>query len=781
MPVAVLSFARLVPRMCGRAVPRGNLLIASVFPARSIRACYHGDGGRRASPAARDAATLAAAVERQRERERLFADFTSAKRERSRLAKLRKLGFDARAVADGDDDTPALLPPAARAYLRLHATRFAQEYSDVVDGDGNPIASGDETEAEEVAPVYPFQRNVADVRAPVRREIKILRESTRRRPLSDADPSATSPSSSLVEEEEIVTVDEVDAIEFDAIRLDVLKERASEDRRYRDLLHTYRGTPDPAVPASELPCRGCGAHLHCQDTFLPGYLPSQKYKELVATGELSKSVCQRCEYMIRYDIALNVNVPQQDWFDVVARIKRERALVVLMLDVMDVPCCIPPNLQSLMGSKNKIVVVANKVDLLMKDKDGYLSRVTASVTQCLKDAGIDVKNNVEMVHLVSAKTGYGVEDFITKLQSLKKEKGDVYLLGATNVGKSSLFNALLQSDYCQSKASDLIHRATVSMWPGTTLNLLKFPILRPTPWRLHARIVRMRRERGHASAERRYRQGKLKHSRSPKYATLLGHIGRTFGAPEEEDVEGDGEDEGRELPWKNPFSYNVFTDGGDEPRIADGDAPVLNTQEQMFRGRWLYDTPGTILEDQIINKLTSKELLATLPKEIVVPRTFILWPERTLFLGGLARIDYLQGVKQALITVFASARLPVNVRFTVEADEWYAEALHAGKLQVPESNPARLKDFPAMQYKDLAPILGLGWEKSPCDIVLSSAGWASVTAGDMHECSFRVWTPGGSGIHVRRPAVLPYAVGLRGKRKHGTHAYAVRPIREINR
>ncbi|XP_014665837.1 PREDICTED: nitric oxide-associated protein 1-like isoform X2 [Priapulus caudatus] len=725
MPVAVLSFARLVPRMCGRAVPRGNLLIASVFPARSIRACYHGDGGRRASPAARDAATLAAAVERQRERERLFADFTSAKRERSRLAKLRKLGFDARAVADGDDDTPALLPPAARAYLRLHATRFAQEYSDVVDGDGNPIASGDETEAEEVAPVYPFQRNVADVRAPVRREIKILRESTRRRPLSDADPSATSPSSSLVEEEEIVTVDEVDAIEFDAIRLDVLKERASEDRRYRDLLHTYRGTPDPAVPASELPCRGCGAHLHCQDTFLPGYLPSQKYKELVATGELSKSVCQRCEYMIRYDIALNVNVPQQDWFDVVARIKRERALVVLMLDVMDVPCCIPPNLQSLMGSKNKIVVVANKVDLLMKDKDGYLSRVTASVTQCLKDAGIDVKNNVEMVHLVSAKTGYGVEDFITKLQSLKKEKGDVYLLGATNVGKSSLFNALLQSDYCQSKASDLIHRATVSMWPG--------------------------------------------------------HIGRTFGAPEEEDVEGDGEDEGRELPWKNPFSYNVFTDGGDEPRIADGDAPVLNTQEQMFRGRWLYDTPGTILEDQIINKLTSKELLATLPKEIVVPRTFILWPERTLFLGGLARIDYLQGVKQALITVFASARLPVNVRFTVEADEWYAEALHAGKLQVPESNPARLKDFPAMQYKDLAPILGLGWEKSPCDIVLSSAGWASVTAGDMHECSFRVWTPGGSGIHVRRPAVLPYAVGLRGKRKHGTHAYAVRPIREINR
>jgi ribosome biogenesis GTPase A len=51
--------------------------------------------------------------------------------------------------------------------------------------------------------------------------------------------------------------------------------------------------------------------------------------------------------------------------------------------------------------------------------------------------------------------------------------GDVYLVGCTNVGKSTLFNALLQSDYCKVKAVDLIQRATTSPWPGTTLNLLK--------------------------------------------------------------------------------------------------------------------------------------------------------------------------------------------------------------------------------------------------------------------------------------------------------------------
>jgi len=30
------------------------------------------------------------------------------------------------------------------------------------------------------------------------------------------------------------------------------------------------GTADPALPASDVPCHGCGAHLHCKDSGLPG-------------------------------------------------------------------------------------------------------------------------------------------------------------------------------------------------------------------------------------------------------------------------------------------------------------------------------------------------------------------------------------------------------------------------------------------------------------------------------------------------------------------------------
>lgn len=57
--------------------------------------------------------------------------------------------------------------------------------------------------------------------------------------------------------------------------------------------------------------------------------------------------------------------------------------------------------------------------------------------------------NIKHVALISAKTGFGVEELITHLHSQWKYEGDVYLVGCTNVGKSTLFNTLLGSDYCK--------------------------------------------------------------------------------------------------------------------------------------------------------------------------------------------------------------------------------------------------------------------------------------------------------------------------------------------
>ena len=61
------------------------------------------------------------------------------------------------------------------------------------------------------------------------------------------------------------------------------------------------------------------------------------------------------------------------------------------------------------------------------------------------------------VRLISAK--------ISALQRSWRYRGDVYLVGATNA-KSTVFNTLLESDYCIAKGAEAIGRATTSPWPG---------------------------------------------------------------------------------------------------------------------------------------------------------------------------------------------------------------------------------------------------------------------------------------------------------------------------
>lgn len=225
------------------------------------------------------------------------------------------------------------------------------------------------------------------------------------------------------------------------------------------------GSPDAEMPISDISCSGCGALMHCTAPEVPGYLPSEKYKQLLEEDKLRKAICQRCFLLTHHQKALNVTMSKEEYKTIVSRIKSEKALVLLIVDLLDLPDSIVPDLPQLVGKNKHIIVLGNKVDLLPGDSQNYLQRIRRHLAQHCTDAGIPTQDPKD-VHLISAKTGYGIENLITKLQASWKYKGDVYLVGTANAGKSTLFNTLLESDYCKSRASDVIHKATISPWPG---------------------------------------------------------------------------------------------------------------------------------------------------------------------------------------------------------------------------------------------------------------------------------------------------------------------------
>lgn len=110
------------------------------------------------------------------------------------------------------------------------------------------------------------------------------------------------------------------------------------------------------------------------------------------------------------------------------------------------------------------------------------------------------------------------------------------------------------------------------------------------------------------------------------YILNLGHVGRTF--------------QSKDFQSKIEVGNDLFVEGKYRHREQLG---FDENRNEYKYGHWCYDTPGTIQPDQVLDLLTMQELLSVLPKKIISPRTFILHINETIFLGGIGRLDYVEG------------------------------------------------------------------------------------------------------------------------------------------
>lgn len=573
-------------------------------------------------------------------------------------------------------------------------------------------------------------------------------------------------------------------------RLQRREERLQQKLREGLLPLPVSELPDVTVPPSGVFCSGCGAELHCQHPNLPGYVTDEKFRAATqADGGPTRTVCRRCWLLVHHRRALRLRVSCEQYLELVSAALRrpEPSLVLYMVDLLDLPDVLLPDLPKLVGPK-QLFVLGNKVDLLPQDAPGHLKRLRQRLWDDCIRAGLVVapgsrkaqypagdepqgenKNQnpparagpvVKDVRLISAKTGYGVEELISALQRSWRYRGDVYLVGSTNAGKSTLFNTLLASDYCTAKGSEAIDRATISPWPGTTLNLLKFPICNPTPYKMFKRHKRLKEDAAKAekdlSQEEQSQLNQLK-----KCGYVVGRVGRTFLHSTEQNTG---------VPFEFDADLLAF-DMENEPVV-----PVHNhtkqvelTPQDVKDAHWFYDTPGITKKSCILNLLTEKEVDIVLPTHSIIPRTFVLKPGMVLFLGAIARIDFLQGDQSTWFTVVASNFLPVHITSLDKADALYEK--HAGHelLLVPMGGKERMAQFPPLVAKDIT-LKGGGESEAVADIKFSSAGWVAITPYSKGTLHLRGYTPEGTALTVQ-PPVLPYIVNVKGQRIKKSVAY----------
>ncbi len=202
-------------------------------------------------------------------------------------------------------------------------------------------------------------------------------------------------------------------------------------------------------------CSGCGIALQSENQQAPGFVPE-------ASIHKEDAICQRCFRIKHYNEASSITVDQDEFLKLLGSIASTESLVVHIVDLFDFEGSLISGLQRFVGN-NPVLLVVNKIDLLPRVTNW--NRLRNWVQKQARENGLKVAEVV----LCSARRNIGFDRVVEAVTTLRGHR-DVYVVGATNVGKSTLINRLI-SDY-----SDLKRELTVSRYPGTTLDAVQIPL-----------------------------------------------------------------------------------------------------------------------------------------------------------------------------------------------------------------------------------------------------------------------------------------------------------------
>lgn len=189
-------------------------------------------------------------------------------------------------------------------------------------------------------------------------------------------------------------------------------------------------------------CIGCGALLQSIDKNKEGYV-----------AEKNKKYCYRC-FRIRnygeYSKSLKTN---EDYEKILDNINKTNDLVVLLIDVFSIQ-----DVNKILNHlNNDILLVLSKRDVLPKSL--YEEKLLNYIE----------RKNIKDKVLISSKKNYNLDELIYKINKYKKSK-NVYVVGYTNSGKSSMINKIIKN------YSDKDIEITTSILPSTTLDTINVDI-----------------------------------------------------------------------------------------------------------------------------------------------------------------------------------------------------------------------------------------------------------------------------------------------------------------
>ena len=192
-------------------------------------------------------------------------------------------------------------------------------------------------------------------------------------------------------------------------------------------------------------CEGCGIKLQDENVLQEGY-----------TSNLENKLCQRCFRIKNYGEYQVVTKSNQEYIEILKSVGTTKNLVLYIVDLLNIECDLSEIRNYI---PNKMILVLNKKDVLPK------SIKESKIIEYFKNLDI----NFEEIIVISAEKNENI-DYLLKQIKYYQTSREVYVVGHTNAGKSTLINKLLRN------YSTNTQELTISPLPSTTLNTVRIDI-----------------------------------------------------------------------------------------------------------------------------------------------------------------------------------------------------------------------------------------------------------------------------------------------------------------
>ncbi len=195
-------------------------------------------------------------------------------------------------------------------------------------------------------------------------------------------------------------------------------------------------------------CLGCGATFQSEKPEMAGYINASIYGKT--------KICRRCFRIKNYGDYVFIKKDSEDYQKMLSHINYTNDLVVYVVDLFNIGQKIEKVDDFL---KNPFILVLNKRDLLPK------TLTEIDIINWLKPYNL---NYLKLI-CISSHEHYQL-DKLYELINYYKKSNNVYVVGNTNAGKSTLINTLTKN-YAHQE-SDI----TISMLPSTTFEMMEIKL-----------------------------------------------------------------------------------------------------------------------------------------------------------------------------------------------------------------------------------------------------------------------------------------------------------------